>query len=129
MQIDVKVGELNLIKSGSIVFNQTNNVVFKVVDIEIELVFIQDANIERDVKAQAIGNKKIQLQITNFDNVLGTAQNNPLNIASLSTGENLYLQYAVYAINSVKILHYSWYSRPGAVKENAQANTDAKKVE
>ena len=128
MQIDIKVGDFKLLQSGSMVFNQTNNVVFNIEDIEIEFVFIQDTSKEKGVKAQAIGKKKVQLQITNFDNVLGTAQNIPLNIASLNTGEELYLQYVVYAINEIKILHYSWYSKPGAAKEKAQTSTDTNKV-
>lgn len=122
MEVDIKVGDFKLLKSGSIVFNQTNNVVFTIEDIEIEFVFKHNDTKEKGVKAVPIGNKKVQLQITNFDNVLGTAQNVPFNIASLNTGEDLFLQYAVYSINEIKILHYSWFTKPTAVEDSTQVS-------
>jgi len=125
MEVDIKVGDFKLLKSGSIIFNQTKNVVFTIEDIEVEFVFEHNDTKEKGVKAVPIGNKKVQLQITNFDNVLGTAQNVPFNIASLNTGEDLFLQYAVYSINEIKILHYSWFIKPITIEGNPQVcNTE-----
>lgn len=123
MDVEIKVGDYKLLKSGSIIFNQTNNVVFTIEDIEIEFIFKHNDTKEKDVKAVPIGNKKVQLQITNFNNVLGTAQNVPFNVASLNSGENLYLQYAVYSINEVKILHYSWFIKPIVENNTQMSNT------
>lgn len=112
MEIDIKVGGFKLIQSGSIVFNQSNNVLFSFKGLEIEFVFIQNDDKEQSVKAVPIGEKKLQLQVLNFNNVLGTGQTNPINIASLNSGEDIFLQYVIYSINEIKILHYSWFSKP-----------------
>lgn len=111
MIIKKKIGEFELIESGSIVIDKANTVSFFLDDLEIEIVFFDRDDKKQEIKAIPVDTKKLQLQLINFNNPLGTGPTKPLNIATLNTGECVYLQYVVYAIHDIKILHYSWYSK------------------
>lgn len=111
MIIKKKIGEFELIDSGSIVIDKANTVSFFLDDLEIEIVFFDRDDKKQEIKAIPVDTKKLQLQLINFNNPLGTGPTKPLNIATLNTGECVYLQYVVYAIHDMKILHYSWYSK------------------
>ena len=114
MEITIKVGELNLIESGSIVLNQSNKLSFNIEDLEFEFLFQteEDEDHKPHIKLISKDSKSIQFQMINYNNPLGTGTPNPLNVASLSTGEEIFLQYAIHGINELKIFHYSWYSKP-----------------
>ncbi len=122
MNIKKKVGDFNLIESGSIVLNQSNNISFFIADLEIEFVFNNNDEKKQEVKAIPIGNKKLQLQIFNFDNPLGTGPKMPMSVATLNNNEEIYLQYVIYSINEIKILHYSWYSKLVVIDNVDQVN-------
>ena len=114
MEIKTKVGDLDLIESGSIVLNKDSKLYFSIEDLVFEFVFPSADGEEKtpNTKLVTTSSKSVQFQLINYDNPLGTGSPNPLNVASLSTGVDLYLQYAVHGKNKMKIFHYTWYSKP-----------------
>lgn len=128
ISIRKKVGDFALIEGGSIVLNQSNNVSFFFADLEIEIVFNNSEEKKQEVKAIPIGGKKLQLQIFNFDNPLGTGPKMPMSIATLNTGEEIYLQYVIYSINEIKVIHYSWYTKNIINGNSVQFGNDETKI-
>jgi hypothetical protein len=112
MVITKKVGDFDLIESGSIVINQSNTISFFILNLEVEFVFSDTEDKKQEIKVSTIDNKKLQLNLLNFNNTLGTGITKPMSVATLNTGEEVFLQYVVYAVGELKVLHYSWYSKP-----------------
>lgn len=114
MDIKTKVGDFDVVECGSIVLNQSNLITFSIEDLEFEFVFQSEEGTEQKpyINLVTINSKKIRFQMVNYNNPLGTGIPNPLNVASLSTGEEVYLQYAIHGINELKIFHYTWYLKP-----------------
>ena len=108
-----KVGDFKCLESGSIVLNQSNSIVFTFSGVEIEIVFItNDGEENQSIKALPQSNKKLLIQLINFNNSLGTGITRPISIATLNSKEEVFLQYVVYSINEIKVMHYTWYSKP-----------------
>ena len=112
MVIKKTVGEFDLIDGGSIVANQSNNILFLIDNLEIEIVFVDSEDKKQEIKSSIVDNKKLQLHLLNFNNPLGVGPTRPISVATFSSGIEIFLHYVVYSISDTKIFHYSWYSKP-----------------
>lgn len=109
--MEVVLNGYKIIRDGTIVLNPKDTLSFTIEGLKFNFVFIEDES----------GNKKIEdvrepdsltLKIFNFNNVLGTGLSDPIELATLDSGEYLYLQFAVYQIvKEIKVFHYTWSTK------------------
>ena len=110
IKFELKVGDYEVFQSGSVVLNAQHPVTFVIADLTFELVFMTSEDKKTAIKAQPDGNKKLTIELYNYDNSLGTVQIQPIEFATLSDGHKVFFQYAIYGIGTgLKVLHYTWY--------------------
>lgn len=113
--MDIKINDYDVVREGSLVVNPEYTISFRVEDLSFKFDFKKDDSNEKKLQDEKIGNKTLVVHILNFDNVVGTGYSTPIELATLSTGEKLYISFAVYSIaENLKIFHYTWLKRPVA---------------
>ncbi len=110
--MEIKVGEYDVFKDGTIVAteNQTIDFVFvEETDFIIRIVFkTNSTNNEPNIIAENLGSAGAQLNFINFNNSFGIGNTAPIIIGTLNDRE-LYLNYMVYALNKGgKSFQYTW---------------------
>lgn len=114
----IKIGNYKVVSSGSIVsilnepldfiFEEYNNFI-------VRFNFIEDIKKinEHSAKVEAFGNNGLQFFFTNYNNVLGTGNAEPLRLASVNNNtEQFYMIYRIYSLqNSGKHVHYSFLTK------------------
>lgn len=105
-----------IVASGSVIsFNKEPlHLVFALEgeDLEFIFTFAEDSR-EPDkpsLKAIPHGDRKLELQLVNFDHELGTGNSDPIEVGLLD-GKNLLVNYRVYALSQSesRLLHYTFY--------------------
>lgn len=110
--INVKVGALDLLASGSVVINEDTPVEFKISNLSIELMFYEDKSVSTnkiEFETPITKTNTLIIKTTNFNNILGTMNTKPLQVGTLSN-RLLYFSFIVYTIeNNNRVIHYSWF--------------------
>ncbi len=124
--MEIKVGELDVYHSGSIVLNGENSLSFSLFGMNIEFKFVNTEDGKQSVNAQKIDKEKLFLEFYNFKNSLGSGQLTPIKMATLNNGKELYLQYCIYGIGeNLKVVHHTWYTKT-LVASDLQNNVEGK---
>jgi hypothetical protein len=110
----IKVGEFDVLDSGSVVGNLNEPIDFIIdesVALIVRLVFIDDdSNEKKNQKiAERFDKNGLQIKFINYDNSpFGTGNISPLMIGQYN-GRELYFNYRIYHINLLgKHIHYTW---------------------
>lgn len=110
MKIEVKNGDLSLIKSDTILVfeNQDVSLLF---DEQYHFVFHfeEDSTIQENKMEFENIEDGIKLVLTNFNNPIGTSTTRAIPFAE-TNGKVVFVSFAVYTINKTKVLHYNIYT-------------------
>ena len=110
--MNVKIDDYDVVRDGVLVLNSTNTITFSIYNLEFVFDFRKEESGKRDVFQESSGRNRLLIHLINFDNTLGTGFSDPMEVATLETGEKLYMLFAVYAIaDNLRILHYTWLKR------------------
>ena len=110
----IKVGDFDILDSGSIVGNLNDPIDF-VIDTQyvktLRFIFVNDNSTKRQ-KVLATESKSetktIELVFTNYNNPLGTGNNVPLPLGK-HENRSLFLNYRIYNMEGAgKHIHYTW---------------------
>lgn len=112
--MEVFVDKYSVYSSGVLILSSDKTITMKVEDTD----FIFDFNdIEGETPTIQLGEsneKSCHLTFCNFNNPLGVSIKEPVLIASLDNGNNLYLQYVITTVNKVvKVFQYTLYTKKG----------------
>lgn len=117
----IKVDDFDVVQKGVLVVNSKNTITFSLDNIEFAFSFVKDDNGNKRIDQEQQGVHKLLTKLVNFDNSLGTGVSEPIEVATLSTGEKLYVLFAVYGIaEDLRVFHYTWLKK--RVQEEGGAN-------
>jgi hypothetical protein len=110
--MEIKVGNYDVIKDGTIVGNENEPIDFifiKEIGFTIRLVFETDLNIKGpEIKASEFGKVGALMTFVNFNNSIGIGNVDPIKIGNFNKRE-LFLNYRVYSLEKGgKSFHYTW---------------------
>lgn len=77
------------------------------------MVFIKDSEQrEQKLDFKLVNDKQMDILLINFNNVLGTGNTEPLDMATINH-RKVYLNFIINALASsdIKKIHYTWYLR------------------
>ena len=110
MKIDVKNGELLLVKSGS-VLSYEDTPIKLIFDDQycVSFQFLEDVSFkEHKINVDTVEGG-IDFKLINFNNPLGIAIGKPIVFAE-KDGKSVYISFSVYSVGKSKTLHYNVYT-------------------
>ena len=112
--MEIFVDKYSVYSSGVLILSSDKTITMKIEDTD----FIFDfEDIEGGTPHLQLGESndhRCHLTVCNFSNPLGVSIKEPVLIASLNNGDNLYLQYAIITVNKVvKVFQYTLYTKKG----------------
>lgn len=110
--MEILVGKYSVYSSGVLILSSDKTITMKIEDTD----FIFDFNdVEGGATTIQLGDSNehtCHLTFCNFNNPLGVSIKDPILIASLDNGDNLYLQYVITTVNKViKVFQYTLYTK------------------
>ena len=109
--MDIFVGDYSVYNSGVIILSSDKSITMKIEDTNFVFDFKDEDGEAPDIKLVESNEKSCHLTFLNFNNPLGVSIKEPVLIASMDTGDNLYLQYAISTVNKVvKVFQYTLYT-------------------
>lgn len=112
MNIRIKIGQHDVLASGSVIGDPHTPILIDVQNLSICLRFESDMdNLEKRVVVTSQTSTSVELTFTNFDNPTGTGNRVPILLGKLG-GKELYFNYRIYALDGEvgKLLHYTFYA-------------------
>ena len=112
MEYKIKSGDYEIYKSGLVISFRDHPISFEFGDLKIEIHFKNNGEkprIKREI--DKTNNKKLKINLYNFNNVLGTNTTRPLHIGTFK-GKKLFLNFDVDGDEdktSQKTFQYTWY--------------------
>ena len=108
----IKVGEFDLLDSGTVIGNENEPVDFfltEATDFVARFRFINISEQEKPtVKAEKFGKIGVQLTFTNYNSSLGTGNTKPIRLGQFKN-RDLYINYRIYSFAmGGKLIHYTW---------------------
>lgn len=109
----IKIGEYDVLKSGSLLVLDNNDIDFIMDEIGFTLRFKFETNDEKPdeqlAKASILeSNKGIQITFTNYNNPLGTLNTKPLALGYYKN-RNLYFNYKICSVDKIyKTVYYTF---------------------
>ena len=111
-KMEAFVDGLKVLSSGSLIVDSEQKISFKIGSMTFVFDFRKDDSGVKNVIQNHQGNT-MYTHLINFNSSIGTGMKKPNQMATLSTGENLYFSFAVYSLGeSPKIFHYTWLTGP-----------------
>jgi hypothetical protein len=114
MKITTGQENYEVLDSGTIISYMDEPICFQIAaDLKIVMSFKTDKDVkDQKMDYKAVGNKELEIILTNFNNTLGTGNAAPLPLAKINNRQ-VYLNFVVYAFDekSNKTVHYTWYLR------------------
>ena len=109
MDFRIKIGNMDVLQSGTVIGVINQPIEIMIDDLTIEFVFEDGKDLKQIAKPESINNKHLRLTLINFNNSLGTGNMEPLAIGSYAN-KHLYLSYRIYSLgeNVGKTLHYTF---------------------
>lgn len=110
--MNILVGEYTVYNSGVLILSSDKSITMKIEDTDFIFDFRGEDEAPPLVQLIDSSEKYCHLAFLNFNNPLGVSIKEPILIASLDNGNNLYLQYAITAVNKVvKLFQYTLYTK------------------
>lgn len=111
----VKVGDFDVIESGSVITMIDSDIHFFVKGLEFVFIFTKTDGNEPRIKAVSNNGRKLVIELQNFDNSLGTGNVNPIPMGRIN-GNDLFIMFRVTKLDKGgRTMHYSWLSKPAVV--------------
>lgn len=116
--VNIKVGDLTLINSGSIITPQGAPIHFYIKDLEYVFTFVDNEEEKAQLKYISNNGKKLEIEMSNFNDIIGIGNINPLPMGKVDNKE-IFLMFRVSTLKEGgKTMQYSWY-----LKEQSESNT------
>ncbi len=120
MLLKIKVGDLSLIESGSLIVPQGMPVSFFIKDLEYVFTFSNDDEGKPHVETISSTRNKLEIELINFNDMVGVGNISPLSMGIID-GQELLLMLRVSMLKEGgKTIMYSWYLRDN--KTNSDNN-------
>lgn len=104
-------GNGNILASGTLITFDDAPINFKLKGaLEVSLNFKSDDTEKTSLKAESTENKRLRLDLYNFNDVLGSGSVLPLEIGTWE-GKKLFISFRVYSLNdsNQRTIHYSFF--------------------
>lgn len=109
--MDIFVGKYTVYNSGVLVMSSDDAITMKIEDTDFIFDFKDNDDGTPNIQIIESLEHRCHLTFMNFSSPLGVSIKDPLLIASLDNGNNLYLQYAITTVNKViKVFQYTLYT-------------------
>ncbi len=111
----VKVGDYDLIESGTIITMKDAEIHFFIMDLEYVFLFVQSE--EQDAKIHIASNdgKKLVVELINFNSSFGTGNVNPIPMGRIGAND-IFIFFRITQLDEGgKTMHYSWLSKPSNI--------------
>ena len=108
----IKVGDFDLIESGSIITMKDADIHFYIEDLEYVFRFVNTE--EKGAKMHIASNdgKKMEIELQNFNDAIGIGNVNPIPMGTVQ-GKSLFMFFRVTQLeDGGKTMHYTWLSKP-----------------
>lgn len=117
--INIKVGDLTLLDSGSIITPQGASVHFFIKDLEYVFNFVDNGEEKAQMELISNNGKKMEIKMSNFNDIIGVGNINPLPMGKVDNKE-IFLMFRISTLKKGgQTMQYSWY-----LKEQSESNTD-----
>ena len=113
----IKIGDFDLIESGSVITMKDADIRFSIKDLEYVFQFTTVENEETKINIVSNDGKKMIINLQNFNSSLGGGNVNPMPMGILEEVEIYFLFRVSQLSEGGKTMHYSWLSRPIIFKE------------
>jgi ABC-type sulfate/molybdate transport systems ATPase subunit len=117
MKITTGINDFEVLSSGTIISFKEESINFELSpQVKVILRFVEDKEVkEQKMDFKVINNNQIEILLTNFNNSLGTANVEPLELAIINN-KKIYFNFVVYSLSGTvsKTVHYTWYAREEA---------------
>lgn len=110
--MDIFVGKYSVYGSGVLILSSDSTITMKIEDTDFIFDFNDIEGGSPNIKIGESNEHCCHLTFCNFNNPLSVSIKEPVLIASLDNGNNLYLQYAITTVNKVvKVFQYTLYTK------------------
>lgn len=110
--MEIFVGKYLVYGSGVLILSSDKTITMKIEDTDFIFDFNDSEGGSPYMQLGESNEHKCHLTFCNFNNPLGVSIKDPVLIASLDNGDNLYLQYAITTVNKVvKLFQYTLYTK------------------
>lgn len=117
--LSIKVGDLSLIDSGSIIVPQGMPLRFFIKDLEYVFTFSNDEEGKPHVKTISNTGNKLEIELVNFNDIVGVGNVKPLSMGRIDGQEILLMLRVSMLKEGGKTILYSWY-----LKDKSNANSE-----
>lgn len=108
----IKVGDFDLIESGSVITMKDADIHFYIEDLEYVFRFVNSDEEGARIRTASNNGKKLEIELQNFNGALGTGNINPLPMGTVNR-KLLFIFFRVTQLGEGgKMMHYSWLSKP-----------------
>lgn len=112
--MEIFVDKYSVYSSGVLILSSDKTITMKIEDTDFIFDFEDIEGGSPHLQLGESNDYSCHLTFCNFNNPLGVSIKEPVLIASLSNGDNLYLQYAIITVNKVvKVFQYTLYTKKG----------------
>lgn len=109
--VSIKVGDLTLIDSGSIIVPQDMPISFSIKDLEYVFTFSNDEENKPHVRTISNTRNKLEIELINFNDIVGVGNVKPMSMGRID-GQELLLMLRVSMLKEGgKTILYTWYLR------------------
>ena len=109
--MEIKVGDLDVLESGTVTSNNGNDVLFSISDnVKVRLVFRTTEDKKKAMGTSMNANNELEFVLNNFDNPLGTEFTEAFEIGTYKS-RNLYFHARILGMENTsnKIVIYTFY--------------------
>ena len=97
-QFRIKVGDYNLIDSGTVITTKDDDVHFFIRDLEYVFRFVKTDEDDAKVHIASNDGKKMEIELQNFDNPFGVGNINPMIMGEID-GNDLFIMFRINQLN------------------------------
>lgn len=119
--VSVKVGNLTLLDSGTVIAPKGAPIHFVIKDLEYIFSFVNEGEEKPKIRTISNTGKRLEIELINFNDVVGVGNINPMSMGTID-GQELLLMFRVSMLKEGgKTMQYSWYLK-GVTNSNTQNN-------
>ncbi len=116
----IKMGEYDLLESGSIITEKDAKVHFFLQDLEYVLSFVEDDSVPIQIRTKSNTGKKMELELVNFKDPFGAGNISPFPMGRIGESQ-IFLLLRVSALKEGgKTIQYSWYTKQLKKENNGE---------
>lgn len=108
---EIKVGDLKLMDSGSIITPPDYPIQFFIRDLEYVFSFANDGEDKPNIRILSNSGKKLEIELVNFNDLVGVGNIEPMSMGRID-GHEIFMMFRVSRLKEGgRTMQYSWYSK------------------